>query len=185
MPSRMTIRWLRTELQAAESPQMWNYKRTTNMSSRSVVVKVMLKYMLVCQLWSICQVPWRSVGCKRSYSQGNSLRCEIRNAWRTWVLDRLWSKWHRHIHYCVTSEVYDNSHDERLAMHGATSRGIPSDAKFQLKIVKHNCMLQVQFLSVSGQTEFQIYIIGSTLNYMRSPMTIARTWMELQAGEFP
>ena len=71
----------------------------------------------------------------------------------------------------MTSEVYDNSHDERLAMHGATSRGIPSDAKFQLKIVQYNCALQVQFLSVSGHTEFQIYIIGSPLKSMPSSMT--------------
>jgi hypothetical protein len=56
--------------------------------------------------------------------------------------------------------VGDKSHDDPLAMDEATSRGIPSDAKLQLKIVKDKCMLQVQFSSDSGQSDIEIYIIG-------------------------
>ena len=63
-------------------------------------------------------------------------------------------------------------------MDGATSRGIPSEAKLEMDD-EHD------ILHVYGQSDVEIYIIGSTLKYMPSTMTIARPWMELQAGEFP
>jgi hypothetical protein len=74
--------------------------------------------------------------------------------------------------------VFAKSHDERLAVDGAVSWGIPSDAKLKTT-------LEVQFLSVSGQSEVEIYIIGSTLKHMPSTMTIAHPSMEIYAGEFP
>jgi hypothetical protein len=45
--SPITIRWLWTKLQPGEFPQIRNYKRTTKLRSRSVMVKVTLKYTLV------------------------------------------------------------------------------------------------------------------------------------------
>ena len=149
------------------------------------MVKVTLKYTLLGRLWNICQRPWRTVGRGRSYMQGNSLRCEIGNEWRTWVLDPLWSKWCRIIHYWVDSEVSAKSHEKRLATDGDICRGIPSDAKLELQTLKHNGLLLRQFLHVTGQTEFQIYVIETPLKYMASTMTIAHPWTELQAEEFP
>jgi hypothetical protein len=46
-------------------------------------------------------------------------------------------------------------------------------------------MLQVQFLCVYGQSEVEIYIIGSTLKYIPSTRAIHSLWVELDAGEFP
>ena len=98
-PSPATIARPWTELQAVQFPQGRSYNRTTNMCSRSVSVKVMLKYTLLGHLWSICQVPRQSHVSGRSYKHWNSLRCEIRIARRTWDLARFWSKWHWNIHY--------------------------------------------------------------------------------------
>jgi hypothetical protein len=42
-----------------------------------------------------------------------------------------------------------------------------------------------EILVVSGQSDVEIYTIGSTLKYMPSPMTIRWLWTKLQAGEFP
>ena len=153
MPSPMTIRWTWTELQTREFPRGRNYKRTTNMSSRLVMVKVTTRYTLLGHLWSICQVPWRSHLPGRRYKQGNFLRCEIRNGRRTWVLGRLWSKWHRHIHYWFASEVYANSHDDPLAACRPTARGIPSDATTRANP-------EAEILHVSRQSDIEIYIIG-------------------------
>jgi hypothetical protein len=46
-------------------------------------------------------------------------------------------------------------------------------------------MLQVQFLSVSGQSDVEISIIGWTLKYMPSAPTIGWLSTELPGGEFP
>jgi len=42
-----------------------------------------------------------------------------------------------------------------------------------------------EILVVSGQSDVEIYTIGSTLKYMSSTMTIAHPSMEIYAGEFP
>jgi hypothetical protein len=46
-------------------------------------------------------------------------------------------------------------------------------------------MLRVQYLCGSGQSNFEIYVIGSTLKYVPTPMTSGWLRMELQAREFP
>ena len=185
VPSTMMDGWLRTEIYAGEFPKMWNVNyRHLNIivcyqaSSCAFLVKVMLKYTLLGRLWSICQVPWRTVPCGRSYNQGNSLRCEIRNELRRWDLGWLWSKWCWNIHYWVDSEVYAKPHHERLAVDGATSRGISSDAKLE----SHD---EHEILHVSSQRDVEIYIIRSTLRYMPSTMTNGCLQTELRAGEFP
>ena len=91
---------------------------------------------------------------------------------------RLWSKWRWNIPYWVTSEVYAKSHDDQLATDRATARGIPSDAKSETND-------EHEFLDISGQSNIQIYMIGSPLKYAPSPATIARPWTELQAVQFP
>ena len=149
------------------------------------MVKVTLKYTLLGRLCSICQVPWRTVACRQSYKQGNFPKDEIKDDATSQVLVRLWSKWCWNIHYWVDSEVYAKYHDDRMSVDGVTSRGIPSDAKFHLQTLKHNCLLPGQFLHVSGQTEFQIYIIWSPLKYVPSTMTNGWLPRELQAGKFP
>ena len=63
-------------------------------------------------------------------------------------------------------------------MDGATSRGIPSDAKLESND-------EGEILHVSGQCDIEIYIIGSTPMYSPSPATIARPWTDLQAVQFP
>jgi hypothetical protein len=45
--------------------------------------------------------------------------------------------------------------------------------------------LQEQFLSVYGQSDIDIYIIGSPLIDVSLTVTIRWLWTELQAGEFP
>ena len=131
VPSLATIAHPLTELHIGEFPQMRNYKWATKVRSRLVTVKVMLKYTLLGRLWSVCQVLWRTVGCGRSYKQGNSLRWEITNISRSWDPARLWSKWHWNIHYWVASEVCAKPRDNRKFVDGATSTGIPSDAKLE------------------------------------------------------
>jgi hypothetical protein len=121
---------------------------------------------------------WRSVGCCRSYKQGNSLRCEITDASRRWDPARFWLKWHWDIHYWVVSEVYAKSHDERLTTDGDTSRWIPSDAKWQTH-------LKAEIPHVFGQSDTDTYISGSTLKYMPSAMTNGWLYTEIYAGEFP
>ena len=91
---------------------------------------------------------------------------------------RFWSNQVSNIRYCVASETFATYHDERLAADGATSRGIPPRTKLE-SYDEH------EILPVSGQSDIEIYILGSLLKYMPSTMTIARPWMELQAGEFP
>jgi hypothetical protein len=178
MPSTATIHSLWTELQAGEFPRGRNYKRMPNMRSSVVLVKVTLKYTLLGRIWSICQVPRRSISCGRSYTQGNSPRDEIKDDTTSPVVMRFWSKWHWHIHYWVASEVNANYRDDPLAVDGATHRGIPPGTKLKMT-------LQVQFLCVSGQSDIDIYIIGSPLKYMPTTATIHWLWTELQAGEFP
>jgi hypothetical protein len=142
------------------------------------MVKVKLKYTLLDRLWSICHVPWRTVGCRRSYKQGNLPKDESKDDAASPVLVRLWSKWSWNIHYWVDSEVYAKYHDERLPADRATSREIPPRTK--LKTV-----LQVQFLCVYGQSDVEIYIIGSPLKYMPNSTMIHWLRTELDAGEFP
>jgi hypothetical protein len=148
------------------------------MCSRSVRVKVMLKYTLSGRLWSMRQAPRQSHVSGRSYKQGNSPKDEIKDDAASPVLVRLWSKWSWNIHYWVDSEVYAKYHDERLPADRATSREIPPRTK--LKTV-----LQVQFLCVYGQSDVEIYIIGSPLKYMPNSTMIHWLRTELDAGEFP
>ena len=63
-------------------------------------------------------------------------------------------------------------------MDGATSRGIPSDAKLESND-------EGEILHVSGQSDIEIYMIGSTPMYMPSPMINGWPRTELQRGEFP
>ena len=168
-----------------EIPPRTNYNRQTNMSSRSVMVKVASKYTLLGRLWSIYQAPWRSHVPGRRYKLGNSLRCETIDTSRRWDPARFWSKWRWTIAYWVASQVYAKSHDERLAADWATSRRILSDVKFQLQTLKHHYVLQRQFLHVSDQTKFHIYIIGLTLKYMSNTMTNGWLRTEIYTGEFP
>ena len=149
------------------------------------MLKVTLKYTLLGRLWSICQVQWPSHIRRWRYMQGNSLRCEIKKkdsytelCARSAVLVRFWSKWHWNMHYFVTSEVYAKDYDDRLAADGATCRGISSDATLE----SHN---EGEILDIYGQSNIEIYIIGSLLKYAPNPATIARPWTELQAGQFP
>ena len=155
------------------------------MRCSAVLVKVTLKYTWLGRLRSMRQAPRQSHVSGRSYKQGNSPKGEIRIVRRTCVLGRLRSKWCLNIHYWDTSEVYAKSHGDPLAMDGAIGRGIPYDAKLQLKIVKHHCLLQVQLSCVYGQSDVEIYLIGSPLKFMPSPMTIRWLRTELQTGEFP
>ena len=178
MTTPMMIRWLWTKLRPGEFPKIRNYERVPKLRSCMFLVIVTSTYTLLRYLWSMCQLLWWSVSCGQSYKQGNSLRCEIENARRTWVLGRFWSKWHWNMHYWVASEVYANSHDEQLAVNGDIPRGIPWDAKLETQD-------EHEILHVSGQSDIERYIIGSTLKYMPRPMTICWTWTELQAEEFP
>jgi hypothetical protein len=157
---------------------MENYAHIPKVRSCMFQVKVTSKYTLLGRLWRVCKVTWWSHARRLSYGEGNSLRCEIRNSWRTWVLGPLWSKWHWNIHYRVTSEVYANFHDDRLSTNGDICRGIPPR-------LKSKTTLQAQFLHVSGQSNIEIYIIGSPLKGMPIPMMMARPWTELQARQFP
>ena len=178
MPSTTTVHWLWTELQTGEFPRGRNCKRIPILRSSAVLVKVTLAYTLLGPIWYLCQVLWRSIGCGRSYIQANSPKDEITNAYQKWDLVRFWSKWHWNIHYWDPSEVYAKYHNDPLAVGGATRRGIPPGTKLKTT-------LQVQFLSVSSQSDVDVYIIGSSLKYMPSPMTNGWLWTDLQAGEFP
>jgi hypothetical protein len=131
VPSTMTNGWLRTEVQAGEFPQMRNYEHIPKVRSCMFMVKVMLKYTLLGRLWSMCQVPWRTVGYGRRYKQGNSPEDEIKDDPTSPVLVCLWSEWRWNIPYWVTSEVYAKYHDDRTSLYGATSWGISSDAKLE------------------------------------------------------
>ena len=185
MPNPVKNGWLQTEIYPGEFPKMWNFNdRHLNIiecyyaSSCTFLVKPSFKYTLLRRLWNICYVPWRTVGCGWSYKQGNSPKDEIRIVRRTWDPARFWSKWHWNIHSWVASKVYAKYHDDRTSMDGATSRGIPSDAKLETDN-EHDTF------DVSGQSDVEIYIIGPPLKYMPIPITIPPPWTELQAGEFP
>jgi hypothetical protein len=64
-----------------------------------------------------------------------------------------------------------------MSVDRATSRGIPSDAKLE----SHD---EGEISHVSCQSDIEMCIIGSPVNYMPTTMTIARPWTEIYAGEF-
>jgi hypothetical protein len=63
-------------------------------------------------------------------------------------------------------------------VHGFRCKGVFS--KTELRTA-----LQVKFPCVSGQSDFDIYIIESLLKHIPTLATIAQLEMDLQAGEFP
>ena len=86
MPSPIMIAPPWMELQAREFPKMrkcnqryLNIIACYQASSCTFLVKLSFKYTLFGHLWSMCQVPWRTVGCRGSYKQGNSPKDEIKD----------------------------------------------------------------------------------------------------------
>ena len=70
-------------------------------------------------------------------------------------------------------------------MEEARLSGIPSDLKFQLKMIKISCVLQAEILCVYAQSEVEIYIIWTPLKHIPTPVTICWLWVQLHWGKLP
>ena len=81
------------------------------------------------------------------------------------------------MHYWVPCELHANYDDDRTSVDGDICWGIPSDAKSE---TSDEGEIQVGY----GQSDVEIYIIGSTLKSVPSPMMNGWLRTKIYAGEF-